>query len=230
MTDVSIQLTPESKAALELAIKFFDKRQFLELFDEFFDKEGSKAAGHVAKTMLSGQRLKRRSGNLARSVFGASVRVEGLPALRIGILRTGAEAYAGIQEYGTKGFNPESPYDTIVPKRAKALAMPVNSALTPAGVSRFGGPRKYPGDLRFMPFRKSGVAVGALYDEEQIKALQAAGLKGTDLYLQAEALYILLSKVDIPASYYLRDGFADYLPTFMKNLETFIGVKFGVAS
>ena len=173
---------------------------------EFFDFESLKAAGFIAKNYLSGQLLKRRTASLARSVTGMSLLVGGLPAMKVGIFRGPALKYASIQEHG----------GVITPVRAKALAIPQEAALTPAGVDRFGGPRGYPGELKFIPFRNSGVAVGGLF-----KANSVESSKGFDLN-SAIMVYMLVKQVTIKATHWLSRGFADYLPLLASNLGEYL--------
>ncbi len=181
--------------------------RFFQILDRYFERESQFIAGQVVKNKLSGNPVGRRTGNLARSVIGQAVRVNGLPAFRVGVLRGPALAYAGIIERG----------GTIRPKRAKALAIPVGEATTPAGVDKYGGPRNYPGELRFLPFRR-GVAVGKLVDETEAFAYEASGLSP----YQAEALYLLVRKVVIEGRYPIRDGVQEQLPAFLKRMTQFL--------
>ena len=76
------------------------------------DREGSLTAGFISKNYLAGQRLRRITGTLAKSVVGAAETYRGLPAMRVGILTGPALHYAGILEFGTDDMNPASPYHT----------------------------------------------------------------------------------------------------------------------
>jgi hypothetical protein len=168
----------------------------------FFDGQAKFVAGRVSATMLSGQRLNRRTGALARSITGRGELYKGQPAMRVGVFRGPALAYAGIQEYG----------GVIKPKKAKALAIPVGPALTPAGVPRFSGPREKAG-LVFVRFR-GGNAIGGLFDKASLAA--ADGLKGALLF------YLLVEKVTIRGQHYLRDGVRESLDDVTKNTRRFI--------
>lgn len=182
--------------------------------DRFFGKEGQKIATHIIKTKLSGQLLKRRTGQLAQGTVGLAERRGGVPGMRVGILRGPAIQYAGIQEHG----------GTIRPKRAKALAIPVEGgpAVTAAGVERFGGPRSFPGGLSFIPFRNSGLAVGGLYT----KGAQRRNRLGrfTNKFDLGELAYLLVKEVKIKGKHFIRDGFREKLPELTKNLEVFLGL------
>jgi hypothetical protein len=164
---------------------------------QVFARLASRAAAHVVRTELSGQSLKRRTGALARALVGVAVMVRGVPGMRLGVFRGPAVAYAGIQERGGR----------ILPKNARALAIPVGDALTPAGVSRYGSPRNYPGALKFLPARGSKPnVVGILYDP----------------FRDLRALYILLKWVDLPARHYLRNGMRTFVPLIASELVTYI--------
>jgi hypothetical protein len=202
-------------------LRAFEKAAGVERYNKtilaFLDKAASAAAGHISDTMLSGQRLKRRTGTLAKSIIGRSLMFTGVPAMRIGVMRGPALKYAGPQEYGTKGKNPSSPYDTIRPRHGKALAIPMKPALTPAGVDRFGGPRNAGIELKFIPFRSTGVAVGGLFDPATLPP------RGSGLNLRSAKMYYLLVKeIDLEPKWYLRDGFNDYLPILAEAILDYL--------
>ena len=211
---VKLELSPETKKYFSYAVKHFDREEVYREIDTLFTALGLRAAGHISKNFLSGQKLGRRTGNLARSVVGGALRVHGVPAVRVGILTGPALPYAGVQEVGTKRYNSSSPFDTIRPKNAKSLAMPVNSSLTRAGVARYLGPRNDPRQLKFIPFRR-GIAVGALYPESELKKLKRNRLF---TLRDLRAAYILLRQVDIKPKFYLRDGFTEFLPVIEAQL------------
>lgn len=216
MSSVTFTLSKTGKKNLDRLSEILGRNKLFGLLDKFFHKHSLIAASHISKTMLSGQRLRRRTGGLAKSVTGTGLRVDGIPAMRVGIFRGPALKYAGVQELGTKGKNPSSPYDTIRPKKGKSLSIPLDPVLTGTGVDKYGGPRGFPGELHFIPFRKSGIAVGALFDDAEYKIAKTFGLR------EAKAAYLLVKKVDIPAHFYLRDGFRNYLPLFVKELEAYL--------
>jgi len=205
---LEIRLTPASKKALEKLRKLLTPSGFRNALRPFFALHAPKAGGHIVRTMLSGQRLSRRTGRLAGSVLGLMEDYKGLPAIRVGTLRGPATKYGGIQQRGGE----------IRPVKAKALAIPQEAALTPAGVDRFGGPRGYPGELKFIPFRNSGVAVGGLYDPATIQK----GEDGKVDLASATMYYMLVKRVNIPASKWLTDGWKKYSPTFTHELAVFL--------
>lgn len=216
MSEVRFELTKSSIETIDRITEFVSAERLYDAITQFFQKQSQIIASRISNNYLSGQRLNRRTGNLARSVTGVGLKVDGAPAIRVGIFRGPALKYAGIQEFGTRDKNPESPFDVITPKEAEALAIPVgDDVLTPTGVSRFG-PRDYPGDLRFIPFRSSGVAVGALFNEEQYQVAREFGIR------EAMASYLLLTQVSIEPKYYLRDGFKSQLPYLIRELNTFL--------
>ena len=209
-TIVSLKPTPETARYLRKLQATLSPGELRAGFTPFMDRQSSIAAGRISKNMLSGQRLRRRTGSLARGVIGRAEQGGSLPGMRVGILRGPALAYAGAQEEGAD----------IFPKNAKALAIPQAAALTAAGVDRFGGPRKYPGQLRLVPFRRSGIAVAGLYDEKSMLAAEKAD--GEVDLSRATLLYILVKRVTIKPKHYLRDGFAQFLPDFAEALAAFV--------
>lgn len=205
---LDIRLTPASKRALEKLRKLSTAAGFREALRPFFNRQAPKVGGYIIKNMLSGQRLRRRTGSLARSVIGLTEDYRGLPALRVGTLRGPSTPYGAIQQRG----------GVILPKKAKALAIPMDAALTPAGVDRFGGPRGYPGELKFIPFRKSGVAVGGLFDPATIQKDE----DGKPDLANATMYYLLVRRVVLPAKHWLTDGWKGYSPTFSQELAVFL--------
>lgn len=110
------------------------------------------------------------------------------PLLNFGILRNsyrtrvhpdGAEVYSDLPQARLHNFG-----GTVVPKKAKALAIP----LTVQAV-RAGGPRRFPKKLQFRPHPSGKNAVGVLYEK-------LAGGKTTDHYL-------LVKKVTVPARWHV---------------------------
>lgn len=211
---ISIELTPNSKALLERAKRELNREHLFQEILGLFDRYAPKVTSFVQANYLRGQRLNVRTGNLARSITGTAVLDRGVPALRVGILRGPALPYAGVQEYGTRGKNPTSPYDTIRPKTGKYLAMPVNDALTPAGVARYTSARQYPADLVFIPFRRGTIAKAGLYRADELKKFE---------FEDVEPVYILLSELDIEPQWYLRDGMKAMLPGLVGELGVLLG-------
>lgn len=204
---LSFDISKTAKKNLERLRKRMDPKEIDKRLFEFLDFEAGILAGKVVKETLSGgEGLNRRTGNLARSTVGRAVRISGVPAMRIGVFRGPSLAYAGIHESGGE----------IKPKKAKALAIPVGEAVDPSGVERFGGPRNFPGELRFLPFRR-GIAVGKLIDEKDAKKLEA---RDKSPY-EAQALYLLLKKVRIPASHWLSNPVTKALPTVARSIGGF---------
>lgn len=89
------------------------------------------AAGNVVANHLTGQDLKRRTGNLANSVDGWRERdLEGTIGIRENSL---------VKDYAYLLGDEEK---LITPKNAKYLAIPIGEALTPSGVPRYSSPRE----------------------------------------------------------------------------------------
>lgn len=209
---IRLELSKKSLEYLRRLERLKGQDELYRDLDSVFAKQALIAAGYITKTKLSNNPIKRRTGSLARSVTGVATRVGGAPAMKVGVLRGPAVKYAHTLEEGTVGKGGTLP--TIVPKRAKALAMPVGDTLTPAGVDRFGGPRRYPSALKFVPFTRSGIAIGGLYDAEKLKAAQRRARRtGAEFSLKdVGAVYLLLRKLDIKPYKFLSKGFTEYLP------------------
>lgn len=200
---LQIELTAEGKRALAQLRENVAPQRAQQQLATFFDREASIIAGQISRKIGSGGLLHRRTGNLARSIVGFASLVDGRPGFEVGVVRGPALRYALVQELGTKGKNPESPIPDIVPRQAKALAIPVGPALTPAGVERYEGPRNYPEPLSFRPSRKPNV-VGVLVTEGE------------------ETAYILVRSVAIAPKHYLQDGVEGALPDLVVKLEGFL--------
>lgn len=165
-----------------------------------FQRGATKVGGFIAKRFLSGQVLRRRTGNLARSVEGIYEVSDGLPRLRVGVFKAPARNYARIQEFG----------GTITPKKAKSLAVPVGAgAVTPAGVSKYASPRQYPGELQYIPINRGNVA-GILVDSKEKSRAQEGRMKAT---------YLLLRRVKVKARPFLRPGVMAYLPELTEEVS-----------
>ncbi|MEE8164383.1 MAG: hypothetical protein V3T64_02335 [Myxococcota bacterium] len=224
----SIELDPEGNRLLRDLERVSGSEFVAGKLLEFLEREAQLLAGFIVKNFLSGQVLARRTGELARSIVGKAERFEGgLPGIRVGVFRGPALVYAGVQEFGTRGLEPDSPFDTIRPVKAKALAFPPEGspALTGAGVNRFPSPLDFPEKLRFIPFRK-GVVVGGLFREADLRGTGA----DTDRDSFAErpslanlqAVYLLITQLDLPAREYLKRGAQEFLPQIASDLAEFL--------
>jgi hypothetical protein len=92
------------------------------------------AAGTVKENYLSGQALRRRTGNLARSIQGV---VTGPGEGMIGVpAGTAVDKYQWLLGDEQK---------TITPTRGQYLAIPIGENLTGAGVARYTSPRQVEG-------------------------------------------------------------------------------------
>lgn len=135
----------------------------------------------LAKENLSTQ-LAVRTGNLRRSVQGGSEDRDG-PVL---FIRAGGGTrdvrYAAIQEHG----------GTVLPKRGRFLAIPVNGALTASGVAK-KGPRDYGKQLHFVRSRNGGLLVRTT---------------GKGKRARSEVYFLLVRSVRVRGVGYLRAAFA----------------------
>jgi hypothetical protein len=213
---ISITVSEETRQYFRVLKQTLGKAELYERMVTFFDRQAQIVAGYTVKTKLSGAPLHRRTGALARSIIGRGEIIDGVPGFRVGVLRGPSIKYAAAQELGTVGKGGTLP--TIKPKTAKALAMPVNDALTPAGVARWPGPRQSPLDLHFVPFRHGTIAVGALYAAKDLKKIRKKGGTLRDIL----PYYILLSKMDLKPTHFLRNGLLESLPLVTSNLAVFI--------
>ena len=95
-------------------------------------KQGAElAAGKVISDYLSGQSLKRRTGNLARAVQSWSI--------------TPFEVVIGVKEASAVDSYKWLLGDeqkTIIPKKGKFLTIPIGENLNPTGVAKFSSPRQ----------------------------------------------------------------------------------------
>ncbi|KKK60377.1 hypothetical protein LCGC14_3024980, partial [marine sediment metagenome] len=91
------------------------------------------AAAHVVENYITGQSLKRRSGNLARAVDGwLDAPGDGVVGVRPG---SAVDDYAWLLGDERK---------TITPKKGKYLTIPIGENLTGSGVARYSSPRQVP--------------------------------------------------------------------------------------
>lgn len=108
-------------------------REVLKAVHAGLDEGAKDAAGYIVSNYLSGQALKRRTGNLAKAVDGWMA----------------GDLHAVI---GVRSDSPVGKYawlltdeqKTIRPKNSKFLAIPIGENLTGAGVARFTSPRQVP--------------------------------------------------------------------------------------
>jgi len=162
-------------------------------------KKGVKlAAGKVAEDYLSGQSLKRRSGQLARAVDGwMQAPLEGVVGVRP---NSTVAKYAWLLGDESK---------TITPKRAKFLTIPIGENLTGAGVARFSSPRQVPDG--FFVKTKGRLLFG-----------YKRGKKG-----KFRPLFVLVKSVFVQGSGALYDGVMDSLDDITESMETEIDKKTG---
>lgn len=210
-----IRFSPAGNKAYESIRQRLKPAQIFDEFAAVFKQQAPKVADYIRRNKVSGQVLNQQSGDLARGIEGMMMRQgRGIPAIRVGVFRGRAVTYAGIQEEGTNDLNPKSPYPPITPKRANALAWaPDTSPAHGTGL----GPREWGADLKFVPFRGGRVAIGALYDSQQLTMARKGG--GAFSLRSLTAVFVLLRQVSIPAHHYLRDGMTEYLPLLAKAAE-----------
>ena len=165
-------------------------------------------------------KLASRSGLLSRSVEARVTRVQGIPTMRIGVFTGDAVNYAGIQEEGTQGLNRKSPYPTLTPRKAKAIAIPNKKgpAVYASGSPKYASPRDYPTPLVFIPFiHADGPIFGMLAGARAVRANRRKNHGRLNLR-QIQAIYFLARKIDIPSRRWLSNGVKAYVPRFTDAL------------
>lgn len=221
-----IRLDKASLALIERAKILYDRATLYGALVRFFDHRAGLIADDIARDVAANHKI---SGDMARSIAGRGELVGGrIPGMRVGGLRGPALRYFGVQEHGTKGKDSESPYPTIVPKKGKALSIPVDRgtgkrALTLGGVSRYSGAGADPRDLSFVPLHGKRL-IGGLFETkslQQERKRAAREKRPLDLD-KARLAWMLVSAVDIEPKHFLRDGFARNLPDLMSQLTTFL--------
>lgn len=218
---VALDLTRDSLKLIRCLEKELGKRKFEDKVIAFFNRQVLKAVGSIRREFFGkGKAVAVRTGLLSQSITGRGERFQGVPAMRIGVFKGPALQYAGIQEFGTRGADPSSPFPDIVPKKAKALTVPIEKGLTPAGVPRPFTARTYPGELRFIPFRSSGIAIGKLYDAKDVA--RATRKNGMINFARIKAVYLLITRAKIPGKHFLRDGMRKYVAELAINLGAFL--------
>ncbi len=232
---VSITLDPASRRTLE-RLKFrWGTHAVGAEADRFFAKEALRVAGRVARSMSAGGKLKRRTGNLARSITGVGLRVGGAPALRVGIFHGPALRYAATQEYGTTGkggtiptIRPGRNISPVTGRPTRALAVPTELAKTAAGVGRQASPVDYPEKLKFLRVNR-GKLVGLLVTEKSLARAFRKGVKGGKGLQRGDlrVAFLLLRLVDIAPKHYLRDGMEAALPEIGQRLAQHLGRYLG---
>jgi len=90
--------------------------------------------------------VRARSGQLRRALDGTIATWGNENKMQLVMFFGGGVPYARVHEYG----------GTILPKRAKNLAIPVGAALTRAGVSKTAGPQAIWAMLKFIKSKKTG--------------------------------------------------------------------------
>lgn len=150
------------------------------------------AAGTVTRDYLSGQALKRRTGQLARALDGwTEGPLEGVVGVRPG---------SAVEDYKWLLTDEEK---VIRPKQAKFLAIPIGEGLTPSGVPRFASPRQVP-DGFFVKTKGGSLLFG-----------YKRGKKG-----KFRPLFTLVKSVFVQGSGALYDGVMDSLDDIGRAIKT----------
>lgn len=136
--------------------------------------------------------VRARSGRLRGSLNGTVATWGGANKMQLTMFFGGGVPYARIHEYG----------GTILPKRAKNLAIPVGKALYKSGVSKHGKPSNIWAALRFVKNKKTGK-----------KLLVEAG-RGKKL----NVLFVLVPSVTLPPRLNFGKTFREEAQRTMNNI------------
>ena len=159
------------------------------------EKGANLAASHVVAEHLTGQSLKRRSGQLARNV-------EGWMAGPLDAV-VGVRPNSAVDKYKWLLGDEER---TIVPKKSKFLTIPIGEGLTSAGVARFSSPRQVPNGF-FVKIKGGPLLFG-----------YKKGKKG-----KFRPLFTLVKSVFVQGTGALYDGVMDSLDDIGGAMEDEIG-------
>ena len=173
-------------------------RSVIQACSEGLKKGAEHAASHVVKDYLSGQALKKRTKALANAV--QSWMIDPLEAV------VGVRSSSMVSKYAWLLGDEQK---TIVPKRAKFLAIPIGEGVTPAGVPRFTSPRQVPDG--FFVKTKGRLLFG-----------YKRGKRG-----KFRPLFVLVKSVFVQGSGALYDGVTDSLDDIAGEMETEIEKKTG---
>jgi len=167
--------------------------------DEGLEDGGRIVAANIVENYLSGQTLKRRTGNLARAVDAW--------LKQSGVLTIGVHEDAAVNDYAWLLTDEKK---TIRPKKGKFLAIPIAENLTGSGVARYNSPREVEGG--FFIKSKSG-------------KLLFGYQKGKTKRAKFRPLFVLVKSVTIQGSGALPDGVMDKLDDIAAAIETKINTR-----
>jgi len=157
-------------------------------------------ADRVVSDYLTGQALKRRSGDLARSVDGwREAPLEGV---------VGVRPASAVDRYKWLLGDEEM---MIVPKRSKFLAIPIGEGLTASGVPRYSSPRQV--DNGFFVKASGRLLFG-----------YKRGKRG-----KFRPLFVLVKSVFVQGTGALYDGVEENLDEITKEMQTEIDEATGAA-
>lgn len=177
---VSIEFTSGADATRELLARFGSRA--LRGAEKGMARVVVRIEQRVIRDLASQRFIGKRSSTLLRSIVSGVRRdARGLPVGFVGVRADSPAArYAAIQHEGTVGKGGRFP--DIVPVRAKALAVPLSSALDKRGINIFSGPRDPQLAGQLFKINRGGRP-----------PLLARGIAGGSV----EPLFILLKKVAI---------------------------------
>lgn len=174
-----------------------------DLLDEFLKDDVKRLAYHVETTQVA---KFSKSGKLGKAIEGRVVRVQGVPSASVGVFKGEALEYAGAQEYGGEIKSSRT--------QPAALAMPLVPEAKNVRAKDFPG-------LKYVKIKpKPGSAVVGML-------VRSRGRTGRLNLGQANAVYLLLSRINLKPKGYLRKGAISYVPILVGRLEAFLRSKLG---
>lgn len=204
--------------------------------DKLFRSESKRIQKGIKKDLRTGvYGAQSRSRNLEKHIEAKVTRRRNVPTFSIGVFKGATERKQAVTlEFGTKGFNRESPVDTIKPKKTKYLAVPNpenRKVMTSRGRRKYSSARKYPRKTQAILFnrnKKEGV-LGALYEKADLdKRQRRTSQRGVGAFRrsnlrEAKALYFLMRQLDLRPTRFLSRGFNSRIDeTREKVIETVI--------
>lgn len=214
-----MEFDPQGLRYFNVATREYSERAVQDIVRRRLERE-AKGAANTARQLAS-TRLRQRSGRLARSI-DSRVRISRRKAsLEIGVFKGAARRYAAIQDQGTRGRGGSFP--TIVPKRAKALAIPVGAALRSDGSAKYRGPRtdRVPMSAIYFKNPSNPNVIGALYSTRALRDHRRAKKPGLP-----PARWLLVRKTDLRPRRFLTDAgnraFERLIPKVQADLAVFL--------
>jgi len=177
-------------------------------------RRGMQLAVNRAKEKTTSGPITARSTVLRGSITALVKRDRaGFPIASLGVKSGLADKYAAIQELGTKGAGGD--LDPIVPRHAKALAIPIGEAKTKRGVPKYTGPRDEAIEGELFLVEREG--------KPPLLARKKPGRKEA-----IEPLFVLVKKVELKPRRYLRDSLIEKRAEIANVVASAVGEAIGM--